>query len=181
MVRSYDEVSAIESDIDTIHSRVDEIEKEDETLVNTVPERPEGLPTVFTKFRVKADIPKEKKKYFDGYGSFYGTHVAYSNSPRKDNLRHLFQMDLCQTYEKLTYVNHSSDVMIKETSEFQMTRGNEEVGGFEARLGYYNVIRQDANIRRNPIVMQPPKKKRFLGVIPIKRKSQPMQGVLKER
>jgi hypothetical protein len=180
----YDDVSVDKKKLDEIHDIVDSEEEIDEdkgysdlNLEDTGDrqEQPDNFSSVLTKFRVKPDIAKEQRKEFNGKRAFFGTHVAYSNTKRTDNLRHLMSLDLTDTYDQIPILRElATDIMIAETSEFQMCRSNQRVGGFEAELGLVQIQRQDATVRQfqNPIIPEV-KKKKILGFIPIKTKSKP--------
>ena len=133
----YDTVTVNENDIEQVHALIDQMDQEDQTLMENIPERPESLGSTMAKYRIQADIPRGKKEYFDSFKSFHGTHVALSNTKRMDNLGHLDAEDLCMIYENIPMLRHrGTQVKIRETGHFQMTRGNEKVGGFEAELAW---------------------------------------------
>lgn len=181
----YDDVSVDKKKLDEIHDAVDSEEELDEDdkgysdldvdNIGDSQEQPDNFSSVLTKFRVKPDIAREQRKDFNSKRAFFGTHVAYSNTKRTDNLRHLMSLDLTDTYDQIPILREmATEIMIAETSEFQMCRSNQRVGGFEAELGLVQISRQDATVKQyaNPIVPEV-KKKKILGFIPIKTKPKP--------
>jgi len=101
------------------------------------------------KYRTEAQVPKTQKEFFDQYQGSYGRHVALSNTKRLDNVRHLNALDLQYIYDRIPTLRHrGNEIRVRETSEYQMCRGNQEIGGFEAKLGVTNIKRENVDVKQ---------------------------------
>lgn len=105
---------------------------------------------VSVKYRTEAQVPKVQRDFFDQYQGSYGRHVALSNTKRVDNVRHLNALDLQYIYDRIPTLRHrGNEIRVRETSEYQMCRGNQEIGGFEAKLGVTNIKREDVDVKQS--------------------------------
>jgi hypothetical protein len=101
------------------------------------------------KYRTEAQVPKNQEKFFDQYQGSYGRHVALSNTKRMDNVRHLNALDLQYIYDRIpTLRQRGNEIRVRETSEYQMCRSNQETGGFEAKLGVTNIRRENVDVKQ---------------------------------
>ncbi len=124
----------------------------------------EGVPI---KYRTEAQVPKNQKDFFDQYQGAYGRHVALSNTKRLDNPRHLNALDLQYLYDRIPTLRHrGNEVRVRETSEYQMCRGNQEIGGFEAKLGVTNIKRENVDMKQaQSLFSSDTKKKKKKGML----------------
>jgi len=135
---------------------------------DTEDEQPPGdqPSTIYAKYRTEAEVNKRQRPEFTPYVSNYGRHVALSNTPRSDNPRHLNWIDLQFMYDdEPMLAQHGNMIRVRETSEFQMTRGNPEVGGFEAKIGSTIIKRENVDVKQSQSLSQDisrPKKKSIL-------------------
>ena len=114
-------------------------------------EEPTGFSpaTVPIKYRTEAQVPKTQRNFFDQYQGAYGRHVALSNTKRIDNPRHLNALDLQYLYDRIPTLRHrGNEIRVRETSEYQMCRSNQEMGGFEAKLGVTNIRRENVDVKQ---------------------------------
>ena len=101
------------------------------------------------KYRTEAQVPKTQEKFFDQYQGSFGRHVALSNTKRMDNVRHLNALDLQYIYDRIpTLRQRGNEIRVRETSEYQMCRSNQEMGGFEAKLGVTNIRRESVDVKQ---------------------------------
>lgn len=106
--------------------------------------------SVSVKYRTEAQVPKVQRDFFDQYQGSYGRHVALSNTKRIDNMRHLNALDLQYIYDRIPTLRHrGNEIRVRETSEYQMCRSNQEIGGFEAKLGVTNIKREDVDVKQS--------------------------------
>lgn len=149
----------IEREVDSLaieqEAPTEYISEEDEPI------SPEPVGTVLTKYRVEPSIPKSQEKNFDPFKGSFGRHVALSNTKRMDNLRHLDAIDLVSIYDRIPTMRHRATMIrIRETSEFQMCRGNPEIGGFEAKIGVTNIKREDVDLKQTQTMGNTAKRKK---------------------
>lgn len=177
-----DDMEEIHSSIDTLKPVIPlQVVEEDEVSENAAPFpdydynnghddepiTPEALGTVLAKYRVEAEVSQSQRKTFEGNKAFFGRHVALSNTKRIDNLRHLDAQDLCNIYDRIPTMRHrSTQVRMRETSEFQMCRSNPEIGGFEAKIGVTNIRREDVDVHQSQELRNTsrPRKRGFFGL-----------------
>jgi len=145
----YEDV-VIESDkIDEAHSVIDNMRGRSTDDADDSIDVPERFDVAAHKFELSADIPSEQKSSFDSDKAFYGVHVVNSNTLRKDNLRHLIDMDLIDIYDHIPTRRHQAvNIRKGATAEFQMSRGNQEVGGFDRKLQRSVLKREDVDVRQ---------------------------------
>lgn len=119
------------------------------------------------KYRTEAQVPKIQKTFFDQYQGAYGRHVALSNTKRLDNPRHLNALDLQYIYDRIPTLRHrGNEIRVRETSEFQMCRSNQEMGGFEAKLGVTNIKRESMDVKQaQSLFSSNPNKKKKKGML----------------
>lgn len=147
----------------------EQINQNEQSIPNNEPDipHPESHDTVYVKYRTEADIPTEQQRYFGTYKSAYGRHVALSNTYRNDNLRHLGSLDLQFIYDDglPTLRQNSEQRRLRDVAEFQMCRGNPEIGGFEAKIGSTIIRRDIVDLKQaQTLTHQPqPKKSSILG------------------
>lgn len=138
-----DSLEDIEKEVEIIRGKSDDGYMDEEEL----PKPPEQAAMVLAKYRTEPDIPVHQADSFDEYRGSYGRHVALSNTRRSDNLRHLDALDLMYIYDSMPTMRHRADkIRIRETGEFQMCRSNEEIGGFEAKIGITNIRRENVDL-----------------------------------
>ncbi len=126
---------------------------------------PERADIASHKYNIEPDIPNEQKENFTPNRAFYGRHVVNSNTLRKDNFRHLIQMDLIDVYDLIPTRRHRNNhIRQRVTGEFQMCRSNPEIGGFDRRLQRSVLKREDVDVKQNLIQQGPKKKKKFFGI-----------------
>jgi hypothetical protein len=122
--------------------------------------------TIYAKYRTEAEVNKRQKPEFNPYVANYGRHVALTNMPRSDNPRHLNWIDLQYMYDdEPMLAQHGNMIRIRETAEFQMCRGNPEIGGFEAKIGSTIIKRESVDVKQSQSLEQNisrPKKKNVL-------------------
>jgi hypothetical protein len=122
--------------------------------------------TIYAKYRTEAEVNKKQKPEFNPYVANYGRHVALTNMPRSDNPRHLNWIDLQYMYDdEPMLAQHGNMIRIRETAEFQMCRGNPEIGGFEAKMGSIIIKRENVDVKQTQSLSQDisrPKKKSVL-------------------
>ena len=143
---SYDDV-----DMDDIHESIDtelpNIPKasEDEEI-----SRPASFEFAGHQYNIEADVPNAQKTQFDVNRSFFGRHVVNSNTLRKDNSRHLMQMDLCEDYDLRIPTRRHRATLIRQrvTSEYQACRSNPEIGGFDRKLQHSVIKREDIDVKQ---------------------------------
>lgn len=100
------------------------------------------------KYDISADISPQQQKDFDESRIFYGRHVVNSNTLRKDNPRHLLEQDAVEEWGSMPQFSTLADRTRKKVvAEFQMTRGNEERGGFDRKLQRSVLKREDVDIK----------------------------------
>jgi len=123
--------------------------------------------TVPIKYRTEAQVPKTQKNFFDQYQGAYGRHVALSNTKRLDNPRHLNALDLQYIYDRIPTLRHrGNEIRVRETSEYQMCRSNQEMGGFEAKLGVTNIKRENVDVKQAQSLFESnPSKKKKKGML----------------
>jgi len=108
------------------------------------------------KYRTEAQVPKTQEKFFDQYQGSFGRHVALSNTKRMDNPRHLNALDLQYIYDRIpTLRQRGNEIRVRETSEYQMCRSNQEMGGFEAKLGVTNIRRENVDVKQAQSLFSP--------------------------
>ena len=130
------------------------------------PTQLESIGTVYTKYRVEAEIPNSQKDNFDPYRGAYGRHVALSNTRRQDNLRHLTALDLQYMYDRIPIMRHrATEIRIRETGEFQMCRSNPETGGFEAKIGVTSIRREDVDVKQSQSLIKELGQKKKKGIL----------------
>jgi len=140
-----DKIEEAHQTIDNMPSPYDPRDQDDGDSLDV----PDRFDVAAHKFELSADIPVEQKIVFDANKAFYGVHVVNSNTLRKDNLRHLMEMDLIETYDHIPTRRHqATNIRMKSTGEFQMTRGNQEVGGFDRKLQRSVLKREDVDVRQ---------------------------------
>ena len=145
-----EDVGSIENEVDSlpdVRSNTGSLYGRDDG--DDMPDTPDSLGTVLTKYRVEAEVPNSQKKSFDVNKAFHGRHVALSNTRRGDNPRHLDAQDLCMIYSRMPTLRHrGTQIRMRETSEFQMCRSNQEIGGFEAKLAGTVIRKEDVDVRQ---------------------------------
>lgn len=127
------------------------------------------------KYNIEPDIPTEQKHDFDPNRAFFGRHVVNSNTKRKDNFRHLMQMDLCDIYDMIpSRRQRSTQIRQRVTAEYQSCRSNPEVGGFDRKLQRAVIRREDVDVRQSQSLYSEnggkKKKSSMLGFIKNKKK-----------
>jgi hypothetical protein len=139
-----DKIEEAHNVIDQMRTHNDDTDEELDTI--DVPER---FDVAAHKFELSADIPTEQKSSFDANKAFYGVHVVNSNTMRKDNFRHLLDMDLIQIYDHIPTRRHQAvNIRQNNTAEFQMCRSNPEIGGFDRRLQRSVLKREDVDVKQ---------------------------------
>lgn len=112
-------------------------------------ERVAPIDNIAVKYRTEAEVSKPQEPFFDKYRSEFGRHVAFSNTQRKDNIRHLNALDLQYLYARVPVLRHlGNEIRVRETSEFQMCRSNPEIGGFEAKLGVTMIKNETVDVKQ---------------------------------
>lgn len=169
----YEDVTDVE---DFVDNEIDDVQgKSIDEFRNSWDDDPptgqETIETVHAKYRTEAEVPKSQKKSFDDYRGAYGRHVALSNTRRSDNPRHLMAIDLQSIWERIpTHAQRATLIRIRETSEFQMCRGNEEKGGFEAKLSATNIRREDVDVKQSQSLIRDNGGKKKKGILNFLRK-----------
>lgn len=129
---------------------------------------PESYDVAAHKYNIEADIPMDQKHELDTMRGFYGRHVVNSNTERKDNIRHLMQEDVCYGYDNFIPTRRGRSTYFKGrvTSEFQMCRSNQEIGGFDRKLQRSVLKREDVDVKQVQDLTEhkQPVKRRFLGL-----------------
>jgi hypothetical protein len=128
---------------------------------------------VLYRVQTEADIPRMQKKQLTTVRQLFGLHVPLSNTLRKDNIRHINTYNLAQVYMRIPKLRHMGvERMGQTTTELQVARSNEEVGGFERKAQISMIKRESMNISETPR-KKPSMTERFLGV---KKEQQPQRG-----
>ena len=117
------------------------------------------------KYQVQAEIPDRIKKLYENVASFFGRHVAMGNSPQSHNQRHLNQLDMVFTYSRENNVllaHRGHEINLAFTSETQMKRSNERIGGFERETQQSIFRHERADIHQTQKQPMTEEKKQFL-------------------
>ena len=129
----------------------------------------ESIESVNARYRTEADVPADQRESFDAYRGAYGRHAALSNTKHGDNLRHLMAIDNQSIWEVIApHAQRATMSRIRETSELQLGRGNEERGGFEAKLSATSIRREDVDVKQSQSLIRDnggKKKKGILGFL----------------
>lgn len=113
------------------------------------PDVPEQVSAAIVKYQISADISKQSQAFFDMFKAFFGRHVVNSNTKRTDNLRHLDEIDLAVGYKDVPYMRcRTNEILLKTTSEYQMCRSNQEIGGFDRKIQYTNIKRDLVDVKQ---------------------------------
>jgi hypothetical protein len=124
------------------------------------PDIPEPLNAALLKYQIMAEVNRGQRDFFDSNVAFFGTHVVNSNTKRIDNLRHLDEIDLSNGYRDIPYMRErATEIKLKATSEFQMCRSNQEIGGFDRKMQYTNIRRDEVDVKQQQSIFRPGKKK----------------------
>lgn len=106
-------------------------------------------PSLF-KYQVEAEVPTTQRKDLNRMRPFYGRHVAMGNTLREDNLKHLDAYDSSLILEDCPTLRHlATRLKGREVSEYQMCRGNPEIGGFERKMQSTGIKRQDIDVNEH--------------------------------
>ena len=120
---------------------------------------------VLYRVQTEADIPRSQKKQLNSVRQLFGLHVPLSNTLRRDNLRHINTYNLAQDYIRIPKLRHLGvERMGATTTELQLARSNEEVGGFERKAQISMIKREAMNVQENRPLRKPSLSERFLGV-----------------
>jgi hypothetical protein len=126
----------------------DEREEFEKTYSGDPELTPEGWGATIFKYQTEADIPVVQRKQLAPVRQMFGRHVSLGNTRRADNLRHLDVYDLTLTYMRIPLLRHMAvNRMGRTTSELQLSRSNEEVGGFERRMQTTQIKRESATVK----------------------------------
>jgi len=132
---------------------------------------------VLYRVQTEADIPRQQKKQLNSVRQLFGLHVPLSNTMRKDNLRHINTYNLAEDYMRIPKLRHMGvERMGATTTELQLARSNEEVGGFERKAQISMIKRESMNVSEARPVKKPSLSERFLGV----KKEQPGKASAQE-
>jgi len=137
------------------------------------PSLPADSPSaVLYRVQTEADIPRAQKKQLNSVRQLFGLHVPLSNTMRKDNLRHINTYSLAEDYIKIPKLRHLGvERMGATTTELQLCRSNEEVGGFERKAQISMIKRESMNVAESKPTKKLSLSERFLGV-----KKQPQEA-----
>lgn len=144
--------------LETAHEQIDNLPGRDEferEIEEDDYDRTPPSDNIAVKYRTEAEVSKEQQTFFDKYRSAFGRHVAFSNTQRKDNIRHLNALDLQYIYARIPVLRHlGNEIRVRETSEFQMCRSNPEIGGFEAKLGVTVIKNESVDVKQAQSLFQ---------------------------
>lgn len=160
--------------IDQLKAERDAIEREgldysDEVAYDkeqgTSPFPADSPSAVLYRVQTEADIPRQQKKQLNSVRQLFGLHVPLSNMMRKDNLRHINTYNLAENYMRIPKLRHMGvERMGATTTELQLARSNEEVGGFECKAQISMIKRESMNVSEAKSLKKPSLSERFLGV-----------------
>lgn len=160
--------------IDQLKAERDAIEREgldysDEVAYDkeqgTSPFPADSPSAVLYRVQTEADIPRQQKKQLNSVRQLFGLHVPLSNTMRKDNLRHINTYNLAENYMRIPKLRHMGvERMGATTTELQLARSNEEVGGFERKAQISMIKRESMNVSEAKSLKKPSLSERFLGV-----------------
>lgn len=92
----------------------------------------------------KYDIEPDRVNPWDG------RHVVNSNTLRKDNLRRILVIDSNRNWSSMPQFSNLADGNeLVYTAEMQMSRGNEERGGFDRRMQRSVLKREDVDLNQS--------------------------------
>ena len=124
---------------------------------------PESYDVAAHKYNIEPDIAPEQQHEFGPNRAFFGRHVVNSNTLRKDNPRHLWTMDLCDDYDLIpTRRQRGHQLRQRTTAEFQMSRSNQELGGFDRKLQRSVIKKEDVDLKQTQTVNRSKKKRKGL-------------------
>lgn len=133
-----------EDKLSDIHDFTDTLLSHNDDIVT-----PESYDIAAHKYNIEPDISIEQESLFNIDRAFYGRHVVNSNTMRKDNFRHMMQMDSCDNFDRMpTYRHIATNIRKRVTGEFQMCRSNPEIGGFDRKLQRTGIRREDIDVRQ---------------------------------
>ena len=160
-----------------IRSRIDEMRTDEDTKPPVDldhADMPEEMQKAILQYQIKAEIARKLQDKFNPNVTWFGTHVVNSNTKRMDNLRHLGEYDSTCIVRRIPYLrNRGIDTKIRTTSEYQMCRSNPEIGGFDRKMQYTSIRRDNVDVnQRQQITGNNPKKKSglFSALNPFKKK-----------
>jgi len=117
------------------------------------------------KYQVEAFVPNALRKFFENISVFWGRQVAMGNSPRKENPRHLNQIEMINNYaqeDMVLLADRGYNIAASYVAETTMERGNEKTGGFEREMQQSVFRNESATIKQTQHVPMTEEKKRFL-------------------
>lgn len=159
-----DNIEEIEDYIDYLDQSGRYATEEDE-YIDEKQAPPQITSSAGIKYQVEAQIPKRIRKIFEEITVFWGRHVAMGNSPRKENPRHLNQIEMVFNYNQddmILFADRGLAIASMFTAETTMERGNEKHGGFEREMQQSLFRHGNYDISQEQKIPMTAEKKRFL-------------------
>ena len=131
-----------DEDIDDIHQQVDQMGIQE--IPSYGSDENIELPDDYSVAGHKYDIEPDRNNPWDG------RHVVNSNTLRKDNFRRILVIDSNRNWSSMPQFSNLADGnRLTYTAEMQMTRGNEERGGFDRRMQRSVLKREDVDVKQS--------------------------------
>lgn len=112
-------------------------------------DQPERFEVSHEKWLKNPDIPRKQLSRFDKNRSFFGSHVANSNTRRTDNIHHMMNMEAAEMWDRIPTRRHRANFIRQQTlSELQLCRSNPEEGGFERKMDRSVLKREDVDVKQ---------------------------------
>ena len=156
MSEEYEDITIAEN-IEDIHSRIDSFRpsiiqnngSDDGIIYDDEIDQPERFEVSHEKWVKNPDIPRSQLSRFDKNRSFFGSHVANSNTRRSDNVHHMMNQEASEMWDRIPTRRHRANFIRQKTlSELQLCRSNPETGGFERKMDRSVLKREDVDVKQ---------------------------------